>query len=216
MANIIINVAAKIFLNFTPITVNLIREDNNSVPVTLNYSSGTGQTMTAGQVLYSVGTVGNLGFLEVVVNSNTTLNGTGTVSLTVNSYPTATQANQTVTFQFDQSTITLNLVYNSKPVISNVNISLTNRGTHDFTTAEFLAAYTDLDSNAMSEIKAEGTTTGYEYDINGTNTYVPYVAGTWIPVNNITRLRFKAANQNAAYLQSNPWFAKDSQGNISS
>lgn len=215
MANIIFNVAAKVFLNFSPMTVNLIREQDNNVPTTLNYSSGIGQVMTAGQVLYLVGTAGQPGYLEVRVTTTTTLTGTGTVPLTVLSHPTSTQANQTVTFDFDQSTITLNLTYNSKPVTADVNISITNRGVHDFTTAEFLAAYTDFDSDAMIEMKANGTMTGYEYDINGTNNYVPYVADTWIPVNNITRLRFTGANQNAAYTQSNPWFAKDAQGNIS-
>lgn len=215
MSNIIINVAAKDFINFSPASATLIREQNNSVPTTLNYSNGTGQTMTAGQVLYTVGTSGVPGFLEVVVVNAVTLNGSGSINLTVNSLPTSTQANQTINPTFDQSTITINLVYNSKPVTSDINISVPNRGTHDFTTAEFVASYSDFDGDALTEIMAQGTTTGYEYDLNGTNNYIPYVAGTWIPINNVTRLRFKAANQNAAYNQSNPWFAKDAQGNIS-
>lgn len=214
MGNIIFNVAGKIFLNFSPISASLIREEDNTVPVTLNYTSGTGQTMTAGQVLYTVGTAGQPGYLEVRVNTTTTLTGSGSVALTVYSHPTATQANQSVPFVFDESTITLNLTYNSKPVTSDVNISIANRATHDFTTAEFLAAYTDFDTDAMVEMMATGTLTGYEYDVNGTNNYVPYTGG-WIPVNNIARLRYKGADQNAAYTQSNPWFAKDAQGNIS-
>jgi hypothetical protein len=214
MGNIIFNVAGKIFLNFTPITADLIREEDNTVPVTLNYTNGIGQQMTAGQVLYTVGTAGQPGYLEVRVNTTTTLTGSGTVPLTVYSHPTATQAAQSVPFDFDQSTITLNLTYNSKPVTNDVNVSIANRGTHDFTTAEFLAAYTDFDSDAMTEMMATGTLTGYEYDANGTNNYVPYTGG-WIPVNNIARLRYKGADQNAAYTQSNPWFAKDAQGNIS-
>lgn len=215
MANIVINVAAKIFINFSPMTVSLIREESNTAVVNLNYTSGTGQTMTAGQILYTVGTQGNPGYLEVRVNNNTTLSGSGTIPLTVSSFPTATQANQTVTFQFDQSTITLNLTYNSRPVTSDVTISMANRATRGFTTAEFLAAYTDFDTNAMTEMKAEGNMTGYEYDANGTNNFAPYVSGTWIPVNNISRLRYVALNQNAAYNKTNPWYAKDSQGNIS-
>lgn len=215
MADIIINVAAKIFINFSPVTVNLIRNENNTVPTTLNYSSGTGQTMTAGEVLYTVGTPGTPGFLQVVSVNNITLSGTGSISINVISFPTSTQSNQTVNFTFDGSTVTLNLTYNSRPVVSDVNINLANRGTHNFTTAEFLSSYTDFDADAMVEMRATGIVTGYEYDVNGVNNYVPYVSGTWIPVNNIARLRFKAANQNAAYVQSNPWFAKDAQGNIS-
>lgn len=215
MGNIILNVAAKIFLNFMPMTVNLIREQDNTVPVTLSYSSGTGQTMNAGQQLYNVGTPGQPGYLRVTVNSNTTLTGTGTVPLTVASHPTSTQANQTVTFQFDQSDITLNLTYNSNPVTSDVNISIANRSTRNFTTAEFVAAYTDFDGDNLAEIMATGNMDGYEYDVNGTNNYVPYTASTWIPVNNIARLRYVALNQNTAYGKTNPWFAKDTQGNIS-
>jgi hypothetical protein len=214
MGLIIINAAAKIFLAFSPISANLIREEDNTVPVTLNYTNGTGQTMTAGQVLYITGTSGQPGYLEVRVVTATTLTGTGSVSLTVLSHPTATQADQAVNFDFDQSTITLNLDYNSKPATSDVTVNLANRAVHDFTTAEFLAAYTDFDTDAMTEMMATGTLTGYEYDVNGTNNYVPYT-GTWIPVNNIARLRYTAADQNAAYTQSNPWFAKDAQGNIS-
>jgi hypothetical protein len=215
MSDIIINVAAKEFIVFSPTTVNLIREQSNSVPTTINYSNGTGQTMTTGQVLYTVGTSGSPGFLEVVVQNGLTLNGSGTINLIVNSLPTATQTNQTISPLFDQSTITINLTYNSKPVTSDVNITLANRGIHGFTTAEFVNSYTDYDSNALAEIMATGNVDGYEYDVNNTGNWVPYTASTWIPVNNITRLRYVALNQNAAYTKSNPWFAKDSQGNIS-
>lgn len=216
MSNIVINVAAKEFINFSPVTVTLIREQSNSVPTTLNYSNGTGQTMTAGQVLYTVGTSGTPGYLQVVVANAVTLNGSGTINIVVNSLPTATQANQTISPTFDQSTITINLVYNSKPVTSDVNISLANRGTHGFTTAEFVASYTDFDGDGLAEIMATGNVDGYEYDTTGSGNWQPYVAGTWIAVNNIVRLRYVALNQNAAYTKSNPWYAKDSQGNISS
>jgi len=216
MANIIINIAAKIFINFSPMTVSLIRDEDNVItPVVLNYTSGTGQIMTAGQILYTVGTAGQVGYLRVTVNTTTTLSGSGSVNLTVSSHPSATQANQTVTFTYDQSTVTLNLTYNSLPVTSDVNINIANRVTRNFTTSEFLTAYTDFDADVMTEMMATGNMTGYEYDVNGTNNYVPYTSGTWIPVNNIARLRFVAANQNAAYTQSNPWFAKDAKGNIS-
>lgn len=216
MANIIINVDAKVFINFSPTSATLIREQSNSVPITLSYSNGTGQTMAAGQVLYTVGTSGSPGFLRVVIVNTATLTGSGTINLVINSIPTSTQANQTINTTFDQSTITINLVYNSRPVTSDVNISITNRATHGFTTTEFLNSYTDFDSDVMSEIMATGNTDGYEYDLNGTSNWLPYTSGNWIPVNSITRLRYVALNQNAAYTKTNPWFAKDSQGNISS
>lgn len=215
MANIIFNVAAKIFLEFSPISVALIREHDNTKPVTLNYSSGTGQTMTAGQVLYTTGTAGQPGYLEVRVNSNTTLTGTGTVALTVYSHPTSTQAAQSVQFNFDQSPITLNLTYNSVPTNSDINLNLANRATRNFQVSDFTSAFSDFDGDALAEVRAVGTVTGYEYDSTGSGTYVPYVSGTWIAINLVTRLRFKAPDQNNSYVQSNQWFAKDSQGNVS-
>ena len=215
MANIVFNVAGKVFLNFSPISAHLIREKSNTVPVTLNYTNGTGQTMTAGQVLYTSGISGQLGFLEVVVNSTTTLTGTGSVPLTVNSKPTATQANQNVPFDFDQSTITLNLTYNSIPQNTDINLTTANRTEYVFKVTDFTNHFSDFDGDSLAEVMAMGTMTGYLYDVNGTNNFLPYAPGTWIPINNVVRLKFKPADQNAAYSQSNPWFAKDSQGNIS-
>jgi hypothetical protein len=215
MANIVFNVAGKIFLNFSPMTVSLIRSTDNTKPVSLNYSSGTGQTMTSGQVLYITGTAGQPGYLEVKVNTATTLTGTGSVPLTVYSHPTSTQINQTIPMTFDQSPITLNLTYNSIPTTSDIDLNIVNRGEYNFQVSDFTTHFNDFDGDTLIEVMANGIMTGYEYDVNGTNNYVPYVAGTWIPINQVTRLRFKAADQNVAYVQTNPWQGKDSQGNIS-
>jgi hypothetical protein len=215
MGNINLNIAEKLFINFTPMTTLLIREQNNVKSVNLNYTNGSGQQMTAGQVLYLTGTVGNLGYIEVKVDNDTILNGSGSVSLTVSSYPDTGQANQTISMTFDQSPITLNLIYNSIPVTSNVNVIMPNRTTHNFINTEFINSFTGFDGNTLSEIMSNGNMIHYEYDVNGTNNYTSYTAGTWIPSNNISRLRFVAPDQDDIYDQSNPWFAKDSNGNIS-
>lgn len=215
MADIIFNVAAKIFLNFTPITLALIREKDNIKPTSLLYSNGTGQIMTTGQALYVTGNAGQPGYLELRVNTTTTLNGTGSVPVTVYSHPTSTQANQTVPILFDESTITLNLTYNSIPTNQDIFLDLDNRAIYNFTIADFTNKFNDVDGDTLAEIMTSGTVNNYEYDTTGTGTYTPYVSGTWIPVSFIPRLRFKSPDQNQAHNQTNPWFAKDSQGNIS-
>ena len=215
MANINFTVDAKIFINFAPMSTLLIREQNNVKNVTLNYSSGTGQQMTAGQVLYLSGIVGQVGYIEVKVDTATTIIGTGFIPLIVSSYPNTGQTNQTVTFDFDESPITLDLQYNSIPLTSNVNLTLLNRTNHDFIATDFTDEFTGFDGNTLSEVRVDGSTINYEYDINGTNNYTSYISGTWIPINNVTRLRFVSPDDNDSYDQSNPWFAKDSQGNIS-
>lgn len=214
-ANLIATVAAKQFVVFSPTGVSLIRSVSNSKTATVNYSNGTGQILTTGQILYITGTPGNLGYLQISVQSGTTLNGSGSFTIIVDSIPTATQTNQSVNYTIDGSTGTVSLTYNSNPETSDVLISLVNRGTHDFTTAEFVAAYFDYDGDNLTEIRATSNVSGYEYDANGTSNYVPYVVNTWIPVNNIARLRYVADNQNAAYTKVTPWQGKDAQGNIS-
>lgn len=216
MANIIINIAAKIFINFSPATVELIRNEINPPKiVTVSYTLGTGQILPAGEI-YSDGTPGQPGYIQVVVPTQTTINGSGNVQFTVNAYPTATAADGPLTFSFDQSNITFNIDYNSRPGNTDVVINnLVNRGTHDFTTAEFINQFSDYDTDNLSEIQINDNTTGYEYDLAGLGNYQPYVSGTWIPVNNITRLRYKAENQNNAYSKINDYKVKDSNGLIS-
>lgn len=208
-ANIVVNVAAKIFISLSPVTVALIRSISNNKIATVNYTNGNGQTLTAGQVLHNTGTIGTPGYLKITVQNASTLTGTGSFTIVVDSLPTATQANQTVQYTIDGSTGSVNLTYNSNPVTDDVIVGLANRATHTFTTAEFLAKYTDFDSDAMVEMKAEGNVSNYLY--NG----APYVSGTWIPVNNIAQLSYVGANIDTTYQQITPWFAKDSQGNIS-
>ena len=215
MANIIITVAAKIFIDFLPTSLTLIRDENNSENITVDYNNGTGQVLTAGQELYVSGTPGQPGYIQILVQTPTIIDGSGTIELVVNSYPTSTVPDEQLVFQYDQSNITLNIDYNSRPENSDVNITLVNRGTHEFTTAEFVNQFTDYDVDTLSEIQINGVTTGYEYDLNNTNNYIPLVSGTWIPVNNIANIRYIALNQNPMYVNTNNYKVKDTNGLIS-
>jgi len=209
ISNIVVTVAAKVFIQLSSVNVSLIRGVSNTKTATVNYNNATGQVLSTGQVLYTTGVVGQPGYLSITVQSGTTLTGTGSFVININSIPSNNQLNQTVNYIIDGSTGLVNLTYNSNPVTQDLVIDLPNRGTHNFTTAEFVAKYTDFDGNNMVEMKADGNTINYLF--NGS----PYISGTWIPINDIDELTYIGANQNGAYQQINPWVAKDSQGNIS-
>ena len=215
MANININIGAKQFLSFTPVSIELIRNETNSITKTLNYSNGTGQVVTAGQVLYMIGNPSTAGYMKISTTTGHVFGANGSISILIESFPTSTVADGTVVFQFDQSDITLNIDYNSRPEATDLNLTIQNRAIRPFTTAEFVNLYTDYDADSYTELQVNGTTTGYEYDVNNTGTWVAYTSGTWVPINNVARLRFKAADQNTAYFQTNPYTVKDSFGLVS-
>ena len=212
IANIIVNVSAKNYIQLDPVTVSLIRGILNNKIATVGYSNATGQVLTAGQVLYTIGTPGQLGHLTITVQSNTTLNGNGSFGINIVSTPTTSQVNQSVSYVIDGTTGIVNLQYDSLPAIEDININLANRGVHNFTVSEFVNAYFDYDGDALAEVRIMDSTIGYEYDENNTNNYVAYIAGTWIPVNNSSRIRYTALNQNPSYLKSNAWQGKDVNG----
>lgn len=218
MANIIINVAAKIFINFSPINVDMIRGEANTIPTTLNYTSGTGQQIPANTVLTYTGAGQTV---TLTFPNATTISGTGSANVIIQSTPTTNAVDGAATFTYDQSTITVNIDYNSRPVINDINVSMANRAVHDFTIAEVEAQFTDVDPDALQDIRVKndvnGNVIGYEYNIGtvGSPNYQPYVADTWIARVDIPKLRYSALNQNAAYAKSNPWEARDVEGNIS-
>lgn len=218
MANIIINVAAKIFINFSPINVDMIREEANTIPTTLNYTSGTGQQIPANTVLTYTG--GGQTVTLTFPNA-TTISGTGSANVIIQSTPTSSAVDGAATFTYDQSTITVNIDYNSRPVINDININMANRAFHNFTIAEVEAEFSDIDPDALDAIRVKndsnGNVTGYLYNTGsvGTPNYVPYVADTWILRADIPKLRYQGLNQNASYFKSNPWEARDVEGNIS-
>lgn len=209
MANIILNVAAKVFILFSPVNISLVREQQNDITATVSYTQGSGQTLTAGQILYTVGTVGQPGFLQITASGNTTIIGSGSFTISISSLPTSNVPDGSVTFQIDQSDVVVNIDYHSKPENADITKNIDNRATYTFSQSDFINAFSDFDGDTLAEVMADSNVTNYEYQGN------PYVAGTWIPIANVGNLTYTGADQNNAYSQITPWFAKDSQGYIS-
>lgn len=211
MANIIFNVAAKIIISLNPVTVPLVRAISNNKTASVSYTNGNGQVLSAGQVLYTVGTAGQPGYLKITVQNNITLSTSGSFGIVVDSLPTATQVNQSVNYVIDDGTGVVNLTYTSNPETTDIIINLANRATHQFAnpTNEFATHYSSYDGSPITDVRCLAPVTGLTYAGS------PYVAGTWIPISQVNQLTFTGANQNAAYTQTTPWEARDANGNIS-
>lgn len=204
-----VRIKGKTFIAFGSTSLSFIRSVNETKDTAITYSNGTGQTMTAGQVLYSQGNEGTPGYLAVKSKEDITLRGSGGVPLTVTSYPSDTQGNKTVSFNFDGSAININLTYNSNPVTVDVIVETDSRVPYVFKAADFTTKYSDYDNDGISEIALFGDVTGFSY--NG----IPYVAGTYINIANVTLLVYTPLDQDAPYEKNVTWKAKDVNGNIS-
>lgn len=209
MALIKIRVAGVIAIVFTEVYANFIREKNETKTVSLSYTNGSGQTLVAGQELYSVGTVGTLGYFSVKAKNNTTINGSGSFDIDITSYANATEPDGAINFNYDASPIKINIDYRSVPDIENFIVEVPNRAVKTFTLADFEGHFSDFDGDSLSEVMIEGDVSGYSF--NG----VPYVAGTWITMADIGLLTYTPTDTDSHYEKDNNWKAKDSSGYIS-
>lgn len=212
MANININIAEKLLINFSPVFATLLRDNIDVQNLNLNYSNGSGQQMATDEILYLSGIPNILNFIQVKVVSATTLSGSGSIPIELSSYPNNTQQDQTVQSTYDGSVITYNLSYNTRPLVANHGFTIDNRSTKNFASNDFNSKFTGFDGNTLAEVAIIGNVDNYFYDTNGNNNYVPYVSGAWIPVNDLYKLKFVAPDQNNYYVQTGSWTAKDSDG----
>lgn len=213
--DIIVNVLTKSLIDFTPLNINMLRGVSNNINSVLSYTNGTGQVILPGTSVNLTGISGQT--ISMIFTNGVTFQGSGSINVVINSTPTNTAINGTAIGVFDSSNITVNVTYNSSPVINDVNLNLNNRGTRNFTIAELENQFMDVDSDSMDAVRVEDNVVGYFYN-NGTigsPNYQPYVASTWILRADIPKLRYTALNQNSAYTKSNIWRARDSFGNTS-
>ena len=209
MAYITFRYGAVIPLVFTAVNSYFIRNTSNTKDVLIPYTNGSGQVLTAGQVLYTTGTVGTEGYLQVESKINQTLTWFGDLQAVVYHYPISTQANYVLNFNFEGAPISIGMYYNSAPVTGDVILEKENRAVHTFQLSDFV--FSDYDGDLITEIAVFGDVAGYEYNDD------PYIAGTWMPVGNIDNdaLKYNPLDQDAYYEKSNTYKVKDSEGNIS-
>ena len=209
MALIKIRVSGFVAIVFTELYTNFIREVNETKTLSLSYTNGTGQTLSAGQQLYSIGTTGTLGYLSVKVKNNTTIIGSGSFDIDVTSYANSTQPDGSTTFTYATSPIVINIDYSSKPNVVDFIVDIPNRAVRTFTLADFESNFIDFDGDTLAEVMIQGDVTGYHFNT------LPYIAETWIPMSDIGLLTYVPEDTDVSYEKDNNWKAKDSAGYIS-
>ena len=211
MKQLKIKILAKIFINFQAINITFLREQQTSKEVSVPYTNGGNLVLSAGQVLYTVGTLNQIGYLEIKVVNNTTLTSSGNLLLSITHYPSISEANKTITFNIAGSAVNISFYYNSAPTINDIIVQTNNRAPYTFTTQDFLSNITDYDNDQIVEVSLIGDLTGYTLN----NTAI--VSNSWISMTDIAlgKLVYTPLNQDTYYEKNIQYKAKDINGNIS-
>ena len=211
MKQLKIKVLAKIFINFQAINITFLRGEQTTKEISLPYTNGGNLVLSAGQVLYTVGTLNQVGYLEAKVVNNTTLTSSGNLLLSITHYPSVSEANKTITFNIDSSAVNIGFYYNSAPTTNDIIVQTANRTPYIFTSQDFLANITDYDNDQITEVSLIGDLTGYSLDNN------TIVSDSWISMADIAlgKLVYTPLNQDAYYEKDSQYKAKDINGNIS-
>ena len=211
MKQLKIKILAKIFINFQAINITFLRGKQVSKEVSVPYTNGGNFVLSAGQVLYTNGTLNQAGYLEIKVVNNTTLTSSGNLLLSITHYPSVSEANKTINFNIDNSAVNIDFYYNSAPTTNDIIVQTNNRTPYTFTTQDFLANISDYDNDQISEVSLIGDLTGY------TLNNIPVVSNSWISMVDIalSKLVYTPLNQDAYYEKDIQYKAKDINGNIS-
>lgn len=200
-----------VVINFATASIALMRETSTTKLIAMGYTNGTGQTITAGQVFYTVGTPGSTGYIKVSSANNATLTGSGNIALTVEALPSSTVADGLVTITILGKPAYINFDYSSTPVISNIVLEIPNRLEYTFKPSDFTSNVYSFDSAALDAINLQGTMTNYTF--NG----AALLSGTWITIQDIGlgKLKYTPLNQDTAYEATVDYKARDVNGNES-
>ena len=102
-------------------------------------------------------------------------------------------------------------VVNNPPIVTDINVLLSNRETKVFTLTDFTDHFTDLDGDTLESVIITGDVTGYR--LSGS----AYVSGTEVTKAQIIsgNLTFVAPDTNSTIDRVSIWKARDSAGTIS-
>ena len=211
MKQLKIKILAKIFINFQAINITFLRGEQTNKEISVPYTNGGNFVLSAGQVLYTIGTLNQIGYLEIKVVNNTTLTSSGNLLLSITHYPSISEANKTITFNINNSVVNIAFYYNSAPTINDIIVQTNNRTPYTFTTQDFLSNITDYDNDQIVEVSLIGDLTGYSLDNNS------ILSGSWVTMADIAlgKLKYTPLTQDAYYEKDIQYKAKDINGNIS-
>ena len=211
MKELKIKVLGKTKISFTNATLSFIREEQTTKELTISYQNGTGQSLTANQILFTQGTNNQIGFLQIKVLNNSVLNGNGTFTISVTNYPTNSEVNTAKSITIDGSVLSISFYYNSRPVTNDIEISVLNRTVKVIDATVFLNNFTDYDGDSISEIAFYGDVSNIKVD------GVSYVEGTYISLSlfSSNKVTYTPNDTDNAYDVFLTYKIKDTAGNIS-
>ena len=211
MKELKIKVLGKTKISFTNATLSFIREEQTTKELTISYQNGTGQSLTANQILFTQGTNNQIGFLQIKVLNNSVLNGNGTFTISVTNYPTSSEVNAAKSITIDGSVLSISFYYNSRPVTNDIEISVFNRTVKVIDATVFLNNFTDYDGDSISEIAFYGDVSNIKVD------GVSYVEGTYISLSlfSSNKVTYTPNDTDNACELSLTYKIKDTAGNTS-
>ena len=211
MKELKIKVLGKTKISFTNATLSFIREEQTTKELTISYQNGTGQSLTANQILFTQGTNNQIGFLQIKVLNNSVLNGNGTFTISVTNYPTSSEVNAAKSITIDGSVLSISFYYNSRPVTNDIEISVLNRTVKVIDATVFLNNFTDYDGDSISEIAFYGDVSNIKVD------GVSYVEGTYISLSlfSSNKVTYTPNDTDNPYEVSLTYKIKDTAGNTS-
>ena len=211
MKELKIKVLGKTKISFTNATLSFIREEQTTKELTISYQNGTGQSLTANQILFTQGTNNQIGFLQIKVLNNSVLNGNGTFTISVTNYPTSSEVNAAKSIIIDGSVLNISFYYNSRPVTNDIEISVLNRTVKVIDATVFLNNFTDYDDDSISEIAFYGDVSNIKVD------GVSYVEGTYISLSlfSSNKVTYTPNDTDNPYEVSLTYKIKDTAGNTS-
>lgn len=211
MKELKIKVLGKTKISFTNATLSFIREEQTTKELTISYQNGTGQSLTANQILFTQGTNNQIGFLQIKVLNNSVLNGKGTFTISVTNYPTNSEVNAAKSITIDGSVLSISFYYNSRPVTNDIEISVFNKTVKVIDATVFLNNFTDYDGDSISEIAFYGDVSNIKVD------GVSYVEGTYISLSlfSSNKVTYTPNDTDNAYEVSLTYKIKDTAGNTS-
>lgn len=204
-------VKAKLKTNFTDTTISFLRAIQTVKPHQVPYTAGNGFQVVNGNNLLTEGINNQIGYLNISINGDQTITGSGNLNLLVTRYPSSTQATEVRALNIDGSSFNLNFLYNSRPIIRDMEIEVDNRTDRVVTLADFTGHWSDFDGDNI------GFITIYNSDNNLLFNNVVYVSGTPISATDISlgRLKYTPDDVDNQYNDDYDYTITDTQGNVS-
>lgn len=204
-------VLGKIHTSYSDISVTFLRGIQSAKPQTIPYTNGNGYAVADGTTLYTEGTINQIGYFRVVSSGTQPVTGNGSLNILVTHYPSDNQGNQSKPFSIDGSLVTINIIYNSKPININLDIEVNNREIKTIQMSNFDGHWSDYDNDSLSFITIYNSNSNLQF--NGTS----YISGTPIAVSDIQagKLKYIGSDTDLAYNDDFGYTVTDSNGNTS-